>query len=420
MGTKLLEGVRVVEFAQFGSVPFGGRLLADMGAEVVKVEPLGGDPWRARLAVTDTEGLTFMAWNQGKRGVAIDLKSPLSSEVLVPLISSADAIITNYRPSALGRLGIDYEQVKAIKPDIVYVAVTATEGDARAAERAGYDLIGQVESGMLAADEKFGPGGVPMPVSSGAVVDMSTGYLTCFGVCAGLVRQRASGQGCLIETSLLAVGMGIMSASIFELLDRPDWNEPQLEQVKHLTREGASVRQIADFRRDQRGVDGAGPAWFWRCYEAADRTIAVACLTQAQQNALLQQVIVDPEESGDIGELLAAGFRRRRAEEWVAHLEQFAVPVAIVRQAEELLDDPALQAAGLVVPTRQPHPVAGHFRTTGALLRVDGERPAAMMPSPALGQHSAEILTELGISGEQERALWEQGVVGGHPNDVSS
>jgi formyl-CoA transferase len=419
MSTRLLEGVRVVEFAQFGSVPFGGRLLSDMGAEVVKVEPLGGDPWRARLAVTDTEGLTFMAWNHGKRGVAIDLKSPLSAEVLVPLISSADAIITNYRPSALCRLGIDYETVKVIKPDIVYVAVTATEGDARAAERAGYDLIGQVESGMLTADEKFGPDGVPMPVTSGPVVDMSTGYLTCFGLCAGLVRQRTSGQGCLIETSLLAVGMGIMSASIFELMDRPGWNEPQLEQVKHLAREGASVRQIADYRRDQRGVGGTGPMWFWRCYEAADRTIAVACLTQAQQNALLEQVIVDREENKDLGELLAAGFRRRRAAEWVAHLEQFAVPVALVRQAEELLDDPALAAAGLVVETRQPHAVAGHFRTMGALLRVDGERPASVMPSPALGQHTGEILTELGISGERSRALREAGVVASYPSDVS-
>lgn len=123
-------------------------------------------------------------------------------------------------------------------------------------------------------------------------------------------------------------------------------------------------------------------------------------------------MIADGEESSDIGQLLAAGFRRRSAEEWVAHLEQFAVPIAIVRQAEELLDDPALRSAGLVVPTRQPHLVAGHSRTMGTLLRVDGERPESVLPSPALGQHTSEILIELGISEARARTLREEGVVG--------
>lgn len=409
----LLGGARVMEFSQYVSGPWAGQVLSDAGADVIKIEPLTGDAWRGHGAIAPYEGRGYIQVNRGKRGIALDLKHPQSACIIRKLTKEADAVISNLRPDTLKKLGIDYATLKEVNPMLVYVMLTALEDPEGAKYRAGYDLIGQAASGLMTGNEKIGTDDLPQPVTT-AVVDFSTGYAGAFALSSGLLKRDREGRGSLIEASMMATAMGLMSLNIVKFPDHPHFNGLTDTTIREMCRSGSTYREINDFRMADRLTEGEFPRWWLRCYDTADAPVAIAVLTEPLQFKLFGAISLE-QGFGMEAEELAARIQERlklkTAEEWVEVLSDEGVPIARVAHAEELVDDAALLESKLIVDVVDPHPVAGPVRMVGPLLRVDGEKTTPTKPAPTLGQHTNEILEGLGFDSDEVQALREAIVV---------
>ena len=208
-----LEGVRVLDFSEIIAAPYAGMLLADMGADVIKVEPPWGEPWRLIQQFIPLESRTYMAVNRGKRSLPLDLSHPEGREVVHRLLSGApdmpgtDVVIHNYRPGVASRLGIDYETLSGKSPSLIYCEATAFGTQGPHSQRPGYDIIVQAMSGLMASEAKSSEG-VPQHVFT-PVVDTATGISMAWAICAALYAREKTGRGQKIEASLLATALGM-------------------------------------------------------------------------------------------------------------------------------------------------------------------------------------------------------------------
>ena len=215
----VLKGVRVLDFSEYIAGPFAGELLADLGADVIKVEPPMGDFWRHTTPVAPGESRGFMGVNKGKRGISLDLKHPSARAILERAVRSADVVLTNYRPGVAARLGVDYEALAAINPRIIYCENTAFGTRGPYSERAGFDLVSQAMTGIMAFE---GAGGLPHPIITTSPTDLAAGMFMAYAVAAALYQRELTGRGQRIETSLFAAGLAIQYRPMFsiERLDR--------------------------------------------------------------------------------------------------------------------------------------------------------------------------------------------------------
>ena len=201
-----LNGVRVLEFTEIIAGPFAGMMLSDMGADVIKVEPPWGEPWRFAQEFAPTESRRFISLNRGKRSLPLDLTRPEGLEIVYKLVPSMDAVIINARPDVPAKLGIDYETLSALNPRLIYCDNTAFGRQGPHSHRPGYDLIVQAMTGLMASEEKVADG-VPQPIVSSAVADFTTGVAIAWGVCAALYNRERTGKGQKIETTLLGTAL---------------------------------------------------------------------------------------------------------------------------------------------------------------------------------------------------------------------
>ena len=216
-----LDGVKVVEFTEIIAGPFAGMLLSDMGAEVIKVEPPWGDPWRGTQPISATESRVFMAYNRGKRSITLDLTAEAAAEVLARLIPQMDVAIVNYRPDVAARLGVDYDSLAAINPRLIYCENTAFGRQGPDSWRPGYDMILQAMTGIMTAESKVS-NGAPMHVVSSPFVDTSAGLCLAWCVCAALFHRERTGRGQKVETTLLGLALAMLGMRFVEVesLDR--------------------------------------------------------------------------------------------------------------------------------------------------------------------------------------------------------
>ena len=210
-----LDGINILEFTQIIAAPFGGMLLSDMGANVIKVEPVEGEPWRLHSQFLPKESRTYMGLNRGKKSLPLNLKDPKAITILQKLINTIDVVIINARPDVPKRLGIDYEALSAINPQIIYCDNTAFGRKGPNSHRPGYDIVVQAVSGLLAADNKIADG-IPQQVSATAVADYGTGIAIAWSICAALFSRERTGKGQKIDTTLLGTALA-MQGSFFEL-----------------------------------------------------------------------------------------------------------------------------------------------------------------------------------------------------------
>jgi formyl-CoA transferase len=349
------------------------------------------------------EGRGYITANRNKRSIAIDLKHPRARPIVASLVRSCDVVLTNYRDDTLARLGIDYKSLREINQELVYMSIKGVE-TGKGKSLPGYDLIAQASSGVLAADEKLRPDGVPLPVTSGAIIDYSAGYAAAFAVCAALVQRARTGGGCLVETSLRATALGLMNHTLVDFPDRLDFNDPIGTEVREMCRTKVPFRDIVEHRIRRRISDAPGRGWWLRCYMTADGLLAVACVTAVQRRRLLNLLgmgHLDDDQRDEVTERLEQIFGSRSSRHWIECCEVADVPVAEVSHAEELLDDLDLETVGLIAEFDRPHPVAGRIRMLGPLLSVNGTRRRLQHPSPTLGEHSEAILRDLGLSGTE-------------------
>ena len=393
-----LAGIRVLEYAQYVAGPLATMLLADLGADVIKVEPPAGDAWRNYAPIVPGESLAFYGLNRNKRSVVLDLKAPEGRNLSRRLIATADAVVHNMPPDRATRFGLDRESVRRTNARAVWSYVSAFGSDGPDASGLGYDLIAQAVSGLLTADVREGDavprrsGGIPM-------ADVTAGILTCAGVLAGLLG-RANAEAPGIEVSLLGAALVTQAQKVPSLLSAVA-SEPSTGGVTHADLEAMSS-ELAQ-------AEQLEP--YYRCYETSDGYIALACLNLTQRRQVLELLgLSDPwapnpqaapfDENeraarGSYHGLFAARFRERSSIEWLTTLRDRGVPAAQVRDLDRALESQQVYANGLVQSVDQAG--IGPVRLLGNLFKLDGHAAPARRPAPRLGEHDHEVLGPLTV-----------------------
>ena len=416
-----LDGIAILEFTEIIAGPFGGMLLGDMGADVIKVEPPWGEPWRFTQEFIPNESKTYISLNRGKRSLPLDLTRPEGREVVYRLLPSIDVVIINSRPDVPLKLGVDYDTLSALNPRLVYCENTAFGRNGPDSYRPGYDIVAQAVTGVMSSEGKV-KDGVPQQVQSTAIADFGTGLAIAWGVCAALYSRERTGRGQKIESTLLGTALGVQTGRFLQVAAVDD--EPRrefLDLLGRLRARGAGYEEILEHYqglsvRRRHNI-------YYRTYQARDGVLAVGCLSDPLRRRLLEVLELedirfdpgyDPESEEtetfdrDLAEKAEAIFREKRVGEWLALLDQAGVPAGPVRFVEELIEDDQVVANDLVVELE--HSLAGPLKMVGPLLKMSETALAVTRASPALGEHSAEILGQLGYSDEQVRDLKDRGI----------
>ena len=392
-----LAGVRVVEYAQYVAGPLCGVLLADLGADVVKVEPPAGDGYRYVMPVAPGLGRYFLPLNRGKRSVVLDLKTDAGRAASARLVASADVVLHNYPPARAGAFGLDWQALHRAAPRAVAGIVTSFGAEGPLAGAPAFDLIAQGRSGLLTSHASAGDS---VPVRAGGIpmADLTAGFLLSTGVLAALVRARATGIGELVEVSLHEAALAVQLQDLVWLDGEPG-NED----------EGARVAQNSDLEaRASEIAGGVAMNPYYRCYASADGFLAVACLNVAQRRALLDLFGVEdetveapdviPDDAGVLAAKIALTTEIERAiagrpvEHWLEALVAHGVPCGPVLTRESVHADPQVQAAGLVAEVTQPG--LGQVRLLAPFLGP-GSRMRRAAPAPELGADTDAVLSEL-------------------------
>ena len=419
-----LDGIKVADFSEIIAAPLAGRLLAEMGAQVVKVEPPWGDPWRHNQKFMETESRGFMVYNRGKRSFPLDLSKPQAREILHRLIEGVDVVLVNNRPDVAAKLGVDYESLARVNPRIVYCEVTAYGREGPDAHRPGYDMIIQALSGLMASETKQ-ENGVPQQIWSTPLIDTNCGVNMVGCICAALYARERTGKGQKIETTLLGAALTLMGPRFLhvESYDRENRNRA-LSDIEAKRAESAPYMDILSASPGSRRQTHHA-TMYYRVYLTKDVPIAVGCLSLVLRQRLLDLLgLEDPTvESGfdpNSAEEVAKArdltlqaeeiFAGKPSAEWFEILEQWGVPAGPVKFSEELFEDPQIQANGLL--TEADHRDAGTVKMMGPLAKFSVDQLPAPAAPPALGQHSEEVLAELGFTRDQYLAWKEEGVVG--------
>jgi crotonobetainyl-CoA:carnitine CoA-transferase CaiB-like acyl-CoA transferase len=394
-----LAGVVVADYSQYVAGPFCTLLLADLGADVIKVEPPHGDQWRRQEPCGGDLSKPFVALNRNKKSVVLDLKSDAGRRASAELIAQAEVVIHNSPSQRAQAFGLDARSVLAVQPSAVIVKISAFGSDGPDGDRTGYDLSAQAASGLLMADARVGD---DVPIRSGgiAMTDFSAGMLAAVAALAGVVQARVTGRGGEIELSLLGAGLALQ-AQRFVSVDSEDGG---LARSSGAAARRADLDAVADETAAQLRQNP-----YYRAYATADGFITVACLNLAQRTSLLTEFGLedqaaanpdDPPQTSEearrrerLGEAVAAALAARPAREWVARLRARGVPCEKVRTLDSLFADAQIEANGLVQRIWQPG--LGTISLLGNLFKIDGETPRARQPAPACGEHTQEVLSSL-------------------------
>ena len=421
-----LEGVRVLEVSQILAAPYGGMMLADLGADVVKLEAPEGDGMRLIGAVVPNEAKIFHAVNRGKRGIALDLQNPEAQEIVHRIIPNFDIFIINARPGVSKRLRVDYDTLKQFRPDLVYVDSTGFGTRGPSAERSGSDIVSQGYSGLMAGDGKVDEHGAPGSMAI-AIGDMGTGLAMAIGVCAALYRRALSGEGELIETALLNTALSLQGLTVLRMpVADAVTLDPMLEQLRAAREAGATYEELLEIHAGQRPASTAFITYY-SSYDVADGAIVLGALTPRNQQQIRNVLgldgedplqdpefnAIDPEweaKAVAFQERVRALLKTKTMDEWVSLFDASGAPVTKVNFPEEMADDPQVQAMGYMIDI--DHPLTGPERAVGPIMRLTNHPVGTTRPSPQLGQHTVEVLEQEGFSASEIEALRTAGAFG--------
>ncbi|MEN9726852.1 MAG: hypothetical protein RL434_1218 [Pseudomonadota bacterium] len=369
-----LAGVKVVEFCQVAAGPFCGMLLADFGAEVVKVEPPEGDSLRQWPPINGGFSENFASLNRGKRSVALDLKQADDLEFARALVLEADVLVENNRPGVMQRLGLDWDWFKPRKPTLVYCSISAFGQTGPRAAEGGFDLTIQAASGVMSVtgEAQGAPVKCGVPVS-----DFTAGLYAAFSIASLLARVRAGGDGGHIDVPMYATTLAIAALQTSEYFGTG----------RNPRKLGSAHPRNAPYQA-YRASDGwfvlaAGNDKLWRAVAEVAGTLELledARFASPTARAANQEVLRD---------LLEVAFVQASAAYWLERLRAVGVPCAPINEYEEALGDPQAGHLGLIREMTLP---GGHAtRTVGCPVRVDGEAPDVDTTPPALGADTAAL-----------------------------
>lgn len=393
-----LAGLKVVDMTHIMAGPTCTLMLADMGADVIKVEKLaGGDDTRRSIppAVGD-QSAAFLMMNRSKRGIALDLRTEGGKKVLRRLLEDADVLVENYRRQTLPKLGFDYEELRKRNPGLIYCAISGFGRTGPYKDRGGFDLVAQAMSGIMSIT---GTSKGEPPVKCGApLTDITAGLLATIGILAALRSREQTGRGQMVDTSLLEAGA-----------IQTYWQSA-----------------IALATGESPGPMGSAHPLNapYQAFEAADGWIVVGGANETNWRRLVELLGVpeladDPRFSSNaqrmahLSELEAAlneQFRKRSAEDWLAALETAGVPAGPVYDIAEMHADPQIQARDMVVEVE--HSTLGPVKTLGLPIKFSDTPGGPRWGAPLLGQHSRAVLLEHGFTEAEIDALAQEGAIG--------
>ena len=392
-----LEGMKVLDFTQIMAGPFCAMLLADMGADVIKVEkPSGGDDTR-RMGppFINGESAAFLGINRNKRSIILDIKNERGVAIAHRMASEADVLIQNFRPGTLERVGLGYEDARKLNPALVYCNISGFGNTGPYKSRGGFDLVAQGMSGLMSIT------GLPDsdPVKVGVpIADLNAGMYAAYGILSAYISRLKTGKGQLVDTSLLEAGIAYTfweSAIFFATGQAPS---PM----------GSAHRLSAPYQafptRDGYITIGAANQANWeRLCGAIDRPDLLQdprFATNAERMANLDALIPTLEDT----------FAAHDTAHWLDALEKVGVPGGPINDIADVYADPQVQARQMMV--EMEHPQAGRVRNIGIPVKLSDTPAEIRRPAPTLGQHTDEVLSELGYTPAEIAALRESGAVG--------
>jgi formyl-CoA transferase len=416
--------VRVLEFSQIIAGPVAGVYLSDLGADVVKVEPPHGDDRRNTMAVVPNEGKYFQSLNRGKRGLVVDLKVASGRALIQRIIPTFDVVTINYRRGVAGRLGIDYETLSAIRPDLIYVNITGFGDEGPEADRAGSDVVAQAYSGLMATEGKTEEDGAPRFISSAPYADRASSLAVAMGVSAALYHRERTGEGQKLEVSLLQTALDLQSRHVMrEPVHDASLRDPMMAQIDELRAAGRPYTEMIEVRQEH-FARYATQRLYYRGYHTKEGALVIGSLTRTNRAAVRRILgIDDPTDDPEFDATALtwptefAAWQARvqermydhTAEEWVALFDEAGVPASVVHFAEEMADDPQVVAMGMM--SELVHPLTGPQQVVGPIVRMSKTPPVAQRHAPVFGADTSSVLREAGLTDEEIAALAAEGAV---------
>jgi crotonobetainyl-CoA:carnitine CoA-transferase CaiB-like acyl-CoA transferase len=376
-----LGGVRVLDVTQVMAGPYAAMLLADLGADVVKIEPPSGDSTRQMPGAVGTDTPAFNAVNRGKRSIAIDLKQPAGRAIVARLARASDILVENYRPGVMASLGVGYDALAAENPELIYASVSGYGQTGPSSAKGGFDLIAQGVSGIMSitGDANGAPvkAGVPL-------TDLGAGLFAVVGILAALHARQTTGKGQHIDTSLVDAGVAL---SVWEATEYfAGAGVPAALGSAHRMNAPYQAIRCAD---GYITLGGANERIFRRICDVLGHPEwrATAEFADNASRVLHRDALADQIEAITV---------QRAREHWLALFEANDIPCGPINDYAQVFADPQVRAREMVVETN--HPTLGHIRTLGSPIKMSATPPIVGRPAPRLGEHTDEILLAAGYS----------------------
>jgi len=375
----LLNGVKVLDLTRVLAGPFTTMILADLGAEIIKVErPVTGDDSRSFGPYVNGESGYFMSINRNKKSITLNLKSEEGKSLFKDLIKDFDVIIENFRPGTMDKLGLGYDTLKELNPGIIYAAVSGFGRTGPYSRRPAYDIVIQALGGLMSITGQEGGSHTRVGASIG---DITAGLYGCIGVLGALVNRSTTGNGCLVDVAMLDCTVSILENALSRFYATGDIPKPM----------GNRHPSIVPFET----------------FEAVDGEIVIAAGNDVLWEKLCvlidrYELFEDPRYSSnelrtlnyqDLRAELATEIKKKGVEEWYTLLETAGIPGGPVNSIDQVVKDPHVKARGMVVEVE--HPRAGTVNIPGNPIKINGGDRDEFTPSPVLGQHNAELFKRL-------------------------
>ena len=396
-GKLPLQDIKVIDFSQILAGPFCTMLLADMGADVIKIEkPNGGDDTRRYgPPFIEGESAAFLTLNRNKRSIVLDLKSEQGIAIVRRMLEDADVMIHNFRPGVVDRMGLAFEDVSALNPAIVYCTVSGFGTTGPYSSRAGFDLVAQGMSGLMSINGF--PGAPPAKVGV-PMADLNTGMFCAYGILTAYINRLSTGRGQHVDASLIESGIAYTLYESATYFATGEVAGPL----------GSAHRMIAPYQAfaTQDGYINIG---------AANQNNWERMCRAVGREDLLDDVrfASNPERMVSIDALtpiMEETFRTQTTGHWVKTLENAGVPCGPIYNIEQVYADPHVQSREMAVPLE--HPKSGSISNIGVAVKLSDTPGSVRTPAPLLGQHSEEVLTQFGYADKDVAAFRDAGVLG--------